>query len=85
MDVVTRRGTLPVLSDGTLATQVVCTGALENVLRSKKNCAYMATPRSGGYEQRSQSHRDVAYFLYELALSQPRHTVHLSSCYPHAS
>ena len=40
-------------------------------------------PRSGGCEQRPQSHRDAAYFLYELALSQPRHAVHLSSCYPY--
>jgi hypothetical protein len=39
---VTRRGALPVLSDGPL----VCTGALENVdLRSEKVCAYMATPQ----------------------------------------
>lgn len=41
---VTRRGALPVLSDGPLAPQVVCIGELENVgLRSEKVCAYMAT------------------------------------------
>ena len=66
---VTRRGALPVLSDGPLAAQVVCTGALENVdMRSEKVCAYTATPQShpsGGCERRC----DAAYFLYQLALT----------------
>lgn len=45
MDVTRRK--LPVLSDGPLAGQVVCTGGLENVdPRSGKVCAYMVTPHT---------------------------------------
>ena len=53
---------------------------------------YSDTPHpSGGCEQRPRSHRDAAYFLYELALSQPRHWhcilvklshTHVSQCEP---
>jgi hypothetical protein len=73
---VTRRGALPVLSDGPLAAFVVCTGALENVdLRSEKVCAYSIW-RHPPAEVVSNVPDLIAtplIFLYELALSQPRH------------
>ena len=65
---VTRRGAL--LSDGSTA-QGACSGAQKNVdLCSEKVCAYMATTRTGGYEQRPELYATF-FIFHELALLQP--------------
>jgi hypothetical protein len=83
---VTRR-TLPVLSDGRLAGEVVCSGVLENVdPRSGTVCAYMVTPHTPAEVVSNVPDLIVTsliFFTGWRSRNPVTDTVYLSSCYTH--